>query len=66
MTYWTLMWITVLSGPMEGSQMWLLYPSETECLSALNAVSDTLPYDHALACEVSDTPSTSIRPKRRA
>ena len=67
MEYWTMMLITILSGPMEGSQMALLYKSESSCIAALNAVSDTLAdqYDHKLDCEVSTTLSASIRPRSR-
>jgi hypothetical protein len=64
MEYWTVMWITVLSGYLEGATLALPYETEAQCLAALNAVSDTLPYDHNLECRVGDVPSSSIRPKR--
>ena len=45
-----LMLITVLSGPMEGSQSYLLYPSLADCDKATSAVSDTLAWDHKIEC----------------
>ena len=67
MTYWTILLITILSGPMEGSQSTILYFSEDDCLNATRAVSDTIgtAYDHKLECMESDTPSGSIRPEPR-
>ena len=67
MTYWTILLITILSGPMEGSQSTLLYFSEDDCLNATRAVSDSIngAYDHNLECMVSDTLSDSIRPEPR-
>lgn len=65
MTYWTALWITILSGPMEGSDMLLLYPSLLVCEEATSVVSQTLPYDHNMVCEESTTIATSIRPKNR-
>ena len=64
MTYYTIMLITILSGPMENSQSYVLYPSLDACNTATRAVSDTLTYDHTITCEVGDVPSGSIRPKR--
>lgn len=64
MEYWTVMWITILSGYLEGANIAIPYPSLANCEAALNAVSDTLPYDHSLECRKSDTPSASIRPQR--
>ncbi len=63
--YWTVMWITVLSGYLEGASLALPYETEAQCLAATTAISDTLPYDHSLECRVGDVPSSSIRPKRR-
>lgn len=67
MTYWTILLITILSGPMEGSQSIILYFSEDDCLNATRTVSDSIngAYDHKLECMVSDTPSGSIRPEPR-
>ena len=67
MTYWAIMLITILSGPMEGSQSTILYFSEDDCWNATSAVSDTIgsAYDHKLECLGTDTPSGSIRPKAR-
>lgn len=67
MTYWTILLITILSGPMEGSQSTILYFSEEDCSNATRIVSDSIngAYDHKLECMVSDTPSGSIRPESR-
>ena len=67
MTYWTVLLITILSGPMEGSQSAILYASEADCLAASRTVSDSFnaAYDHKLTCMVTGTVSKSIRPKRR-
>ena len=65
MTYWTLMMITILSGPLEGSQQYLVYQTMDSCLAAVNSVTDTLEYDYKVECQDSDTASGSIRPKAR-
>ena len=67
MTYWTILLITILSGPMEGSQSTILYFNEEDCSNATKTVSDSIngAYDHKLECMVSDTPSGSIRPETR-
>ena len=67
MTYWTIMLITILSGPMEGSQSTILYFSEEDCSNATRTVSDSIngAYDHKLECMESDTLSDSIRPELR-
>ena len=64
MTKWTVLLITAISGPAEGVQSRVLYPSLDACYTATRAVSDTLAYEHSLNCEESDIPSSSIRPKR--
>lgn len=65
MEFWTIMIITILSGPLEETQMGLIYPSEQACCEAVNQVTDTLSYDYKVECEVTDSLSTSIRPKSR-
>lgn len=65
MEYWTVMWITILSGYLEGANIVIPYPSLAACEAALNPVSDTLDYDHSLVCEEGDVMSASIRPKPR-
>ena len=62
MTYWTILWITVIGGPLNGSQSYLVYPSYEECMAAHQIVSETISYDHKIKCEESLTPSKSIRP----
>lgn len=65
MAYWTIMWITMLSGPYAGQGSFMVYPSLEACENALMPISDTLPYEHNLICEETPTPSSSLRPKRR-
>ena len=65
MEFWTIMMITILSGPLEDTQMGLIYPSEQACYEAVNQVTNTLAYDYKVECEVSDTLSNTIRPKAR-
>ena len=66
MEFWTVLWITVMAGPMGGVSSQVLYPSLEACEAALTPVSLTLAYDHSLLCEESTTVSRSIRPKGRA
>jgi hypothetical protein len=48
MDMWTLLWITVIGGPLNGSQSYLLHPSYEECMAAHQIVSDTfVPVDAA-------------------
>lgn len=63
MTYWTIMWITILGGPFDGQGSFVAYPSLASCKAALSSVGDTLPYDHNLLCEETTTPSSSLRPQ---
>jgi hypothetical protein len=65
MTYWTVLIITVLSGPMSGAKVTIPYPSAEACRLALPFVSATLSYDHNMECVESTTASKSIRPKNR-
>ena len=65
MTYWAIMWITILGTDLDGQTTAIPYPSLAACEAALNPISDTLPYDHNLECRKSEVPSASIRPKPR-
>lgn len=66
MTYWTILLITFVGGPLDGVTSFLLYPSYEECFAAHQIVGDTLPYDHTLECEETSTPSASVlRPQAR-
>ena len=42
--------ITYLSGPFEGGQAYVAYPSLADCDKATSAVSDTLAWDHKIEC----------------
>ena len=59
------LWITVLSGPLDGVTYGIPYQTEGACRDATPQVSETLDYDHNLECEATTMPSASIRPKRR-
>ena len=45
------LWITALSGPLDGVTYGIPYTSEEACRAAKRAVSDTLDYDHQMECE---------------
>jgi hypothetical protein len=47
----TILWITMLSGPMAGDVFGVPYTTEAACKTAMKTVSDTLDYDHNLQCE---------------
>lgn len=67
MTYWTILWITILGGPLDGTQSGIVFKSEAECHAARETVYDLVygQYTSILECEPSDLASGSIRPKRR-
>ena len=45
------LWITVLSGPLDGVTYGIPYQTEEACRAAKRAVSQTLDYDHQMECE---------------
>lgn len=59
---WTVLFITLVGGPMSGVTTGLLYTSHEACLAAQRIITSTLPYDFTVRCELTDTPS--IGPKR--
>lgn len=65
MTYWTLLVITIISGPLKGTESFHYYTSQAECEAATSAVSNTISYDHSIDCEVTPTPSSIPRPVLR-
>ena len=65
MTYWTIMWITILGTDLDAETTAIAYQSLASCEAALNVVSETLDYDHSISCEETDVPSGSIRPQPR-
>ncbi len=65
MTYWTIMWVTIMGTALDGETSAVAYQSLATCEAALNPVSATLDYDHSLECEETDVPSSSIRPQPR-
>jgi hypothetical protein len=64
MTYWHVLWITIIGGPLDGSRSYVLYPSYEDCFAAHQIVAATLTYDYQIACQETDTASRSIRPRR--
>ena len=65
MEFWTVLWITVLGGPIDGSTSGLLYPSLDACEAAIAPVTATFDYDYNVICEETTTPSSApMRPKR--
>jgi hypothetical protein len=67
MEYWTILWITVLSGPLDGATSGLIYENLAACEVALPTVLATIDgqYDYNVVCEETETPSASIRPMPR-
>lgn len=67
MEYWTVLWLTVLSGQIEGSTSGLLYPSLEACEAAIPAVTGTVDgaYDYNVICEETTTMSRTVRPMPR-
>ena len=47
----TILWITMLSGPMEGDVFGIPYVTEAACMAAMKPVGDTLDYDYNMQCE---------------
>lgn len=47
----TILWITMLSGPMEGDVYGIPYITEEACKAAMKPVGDTLDYDYNMECE---------------
>jgi hypothetical protein len=50
-TFMTILWITMLSGPMEGDVFGIPYTTEAACKKAMKPVGDTLDYDYNMQCE---------------
>lgn len=46
-----ILWITILSGPMDGLSFGIPYETLEACVSAKNEISNTLEYDHNMTCE---------------
>jgi hypothetical protein len=45
------LWVTILSGPLDGESYGIPYFSEQACRDAKATVSQTLDYDHNMTCE---------------
>ena len=65
MTYFTVLWVTILSGPLEGSTSGVIYPSLEACEASIRPVTERMTYDFNVICEETTFPSSSpMRPKR--
>ena len=66
MEYWTVLWITILSGDLENSTSGLIYKTLDQCEAAINTVAGTITsqYNYQIYCEETVTPSSSPTPKR--
>lgn len=66
MEYFTVLWITILSGPLEGPTSGLIYNSLAQCEAAIAPVVGTVvdQYDYSVLCEETTKASVTIRPKR--
>ena len=49
-TYMTILWITMLGGPLDGASYGIPYITEEACKAAKAAVGDTLDYDYNMEC----------------
>lgn len=47
----TILWVTMLSGPMAGDVFGVPYVTEKACMAAMKPVGDTLDYDYNMQCE---------------
>lgn len=65
MTFWTVLWIGFIGGPMDGQHAFVVYPDLAACEAATAQISATLDYDHSLECQETPAARTSIRPQRR-
>lgn len=66
MTYWTVLLVTLVGGPIHGQHAYLVYPSLDACLEADTVVSATLGYDHTIECVETDIISAvTVRPQAR-
>lgn len=51
MTTMVVLWITILSGPMDGMTYGIPFQRMEDCKSAKAEISNQLDYDHNLECE---------------
>jgi len=65
MTYWAIMWITILGTDLDAETTAIAYQSLASCEAALTPVSNTLTYDHSIVCEETALASGSIQPQPR-
>jgi hypothetical protein len=49
-TYLTILWITIHSGPLDGSSYGIPFLTEAACKKAMVPVGDALDYDYSMEC----------------
>ena len=49
-TYMTILWITMLGGPLDGASYGIPYITEEACKAAMVPVGDSLDYDYNMEC----------------
>jgi hypothetical protein len=49
-TYLTILWITIHSGPLDGSSYGIPFITEAACKKAMVPVGDALDYDYSMEC----------------
>jgi len=49
-TYLTILWITIHSGPLDGSSYGIPFLTEAACMKAMKPVGDALDYDYSMEC----------------
>jgi len=47
----TILWVTMLSGPLQGDVYGIPFLAEEACKAAMKPVGDTLDYDYNMQCE---------------
>jgi len=67
MTYFTILWIAIIGGPLQGYETSVIFASAEACEAQRPVIAEMLmgEYDFLLACEETEVESGSIRPKRR-
>jgi hypothetical protein len=66
MKYITILWVSILSGTIEGAGGGIAFNSAAECEAAMPEVWALThdQYDATMTCEVTNVASGSIRPRR--
>jgi hypothetical protein len=49
-TYLTILWITIHSGPLDGSSYGIPFLTVADCMKAMKPVGDALDYHYSMEC----------------